>query len=51
MIIKKKMYAVETVINGNFIQMRAFIKSTDAKKYSNNFEVFRIIQKKLYTSI
>jgi hypothetical protein len=51
MIIKKKMYAVEIFRNGKFIQMQAFIKLTDAKKYSNNFEAFRIIQKHLYTSI
>lgn len=51
MIIKKKMYAVETIINGKFIQMQAFLKLRDAKKYSNNFDSFRIIQKNLYTDI
>jgi hypothetical protein len=51
MLVKKKMYAVETIIIGKFIQVKAFLKLRDAKKYASQLDSFRIVEKKLYTII
>jgi hypothetical protein len=44
-----KMYSVQIKFNDKFIQARAFIKISDAKKYASQFQEFQIVQKKCIT--
>ena len=43
------MYSVQIKINGKFIQAKAFVKISDAKKYASNFLEFQIVRKKCVT--
>jgi hypothetical protein len=44
-----KMYSVQIKFNDKFIQARAFVKISDAKKYASQFQEFQIVQKKCIT--
>lgn len=43
------MYSVKIKINEKFIQAKAFVKFSDAKKYASDFQEFQIIRKKCIT--
>jgi len=51
MLVRKKMYSVQILFDGKFIQARAFLKLRDAKKYAQIFNEFIILEKKLLTII